>query len=210
MGNNFNTRIEGTRIKHSMGAVSIKMYDKFGLILRIETTVNDVSFFKHYRQVEHRDGTQSKKMAAMKKGIYSLSPLSSLLSSSNQRYIEFISSFDDTTKGIGKLNKISKPIVKAHRSYKGFNFFSDDDQLLFESIANGDFTISGFQNKHLREKLKNKNSGQISRIIKRLHVHGLIKKVGRTYKYYITKLGRKVISLGLQLKVFHLIPNLTF
>jgi hypothetical protein len=46
MGNRFNTRIEGTRIKHSMGPVSIKMYDKFRLILRIETTVVNVSFFK--------------------------------------------------------------------------------------------------------------------------------------------------------------------
>jgi hypothetical protein len=85
MGNNFNTRIEGTRIKHSMGAVSVKMYDKFGLILRIETTVNDVSFFKHYREVEHRDGTKSKKMAAMKKSIYSLSPLKQMLFSANHR-----------------------------------------------------------------------------------------------------------------------------
>ena len=39
MGNRFNVRIEGTRIKHTMGPVSIKLYDKFGLILRIETTV---------------------------------------------------------------------------------------------------------------------------------------------------------------------------
>ena len=54
MGNRLNIRIEGTRIKHTMGPVSIKLYDKFGLILRIETTVNEVSFFKHYRQVEHR------------------------------------------------------------------------------------------------------------------------------------------------------------
>ena len=58
MGNRFNTRIEGTRIegtriKHTMGPVSIKMYDKFRLILRIETTVVNVSFFKHYREVEH-------------------------------------------------------------------------------------------------------------------------------------------------------------
>ncbi len=53
MGNNFNTRIEGTRIRHTMGQVSIKMYDKFALVLRIETTVNNVSFFKHYREVEH-------------------------------------------------------------------------------------------------------------------------------------------------------------
>ena len=50
MGNRFNTRIEGTRIKHMMGPVSIKMYDKFHLIMRIETTVNNVTFFKHYRR----------------------------------------------------------------------------------------------------------------------------------------------------------------
>ncbi len=61
MGNRFNIRIEGTRIKHTMGPVSIKLYDKFGLILRIETTVNDPAFFKHYREVEHRDGSRETK-----------------------------------------------------------------------------------------------------------------------------------------------------
>lgn len=47
MGSRFNVRQRGTRIKHSMGAASIKLYDKFRLILRIETTVNNVSFFPH-------------------------------------------------------------------------------------------------------------------------------------------------------------------
>jgi hypothetical protein len=41
MGNNFNTRILGTRIKHQMGEVAIKMYDKFGIVLRIETITNE-------------------------------------------------------------------------------------------------------------------------------------------------------------------------
>jgi hypothetical protein len=45
-GNRYNSRIEGTRIKHTMGPVSLKLYDKFSLILRIETTVNDLTFFK--------------------------------------------------------------------------------------------------------------------------------------------------------------------
>jgi hypothetical protein len=39
-----------------MGPASIKLYNKFGLVLRIETTANDVSFFKHHRAVERRDG----------------------------------------------------------------------------------------------------------------------------------------------------------
>ena len=39
-------RIEGTRIKHTMWPVLMKLYDKFGLILRIEITVNDLIFFQ--------------------------------------------------------------------------------------------------------------------------------------------------------------------
>ncbi|NVM56327.1 MAG: MarR family transcriptional regulator [Candidatus Helarchaeota archaeon] len=208
MGNTFSTRIEGTRIKHTMGKASIKMYDKFGLILRIETTVNDVSFFKHYRTVEHRDGTTSKKLAQMKKGLYSIGPLQKLLFDSNRRYLQFISDLTDPSAGVKKLEKVTATIVKNHRPYKGFNFFDSDDQKVFQSIASGEFTISGFQNKHLREKIHDKNTSQISRILKRLRTHGLIKKVAKTYKYYLTRFGSKVITTGLKLKELYIIPQL--
>src|SRR6188508_2180680 len=55
IGSQFTTRIEGTCVKHCFSKSSIKIYDKFGLVLRIETTTN-VSAFKHYRKVEHRQG----------------------------------------------------------------------------------------------------------------------------------------------------------
>jgi len=209
MGNRFNTRIEGTRIKHTMGPVSIKMYDKFRLILRIETTVVKVSFFKHYREVEHRDGTRSMAWAQMKKTIYSLAPLRQLLLAANRRYLEFISTIDDNKAGTAKLNKISQPVEENDRHYRGFNFFDPDDEELFRSLGSGQFNISGFQNKDLRRLLKNRTSGQLSRVLKRLRVHGLIKKVGRTYKYYLTALGRQVIALGLKLKELHIIPALS-
>jgi hypothetical protein len=208
MGNRFNTRIEGTRIKHTMGPVSIKMYDKFRLILRIETTVVNVSFFKHYRQVEHQDGTSSMAWAEMKKTIYSLAPLRELLLVANRRYLEFISAIEDDKAGTDKLNKISQPVQKNDRAYRGFNFFDPDDEQLFRSLASGEFNISGFQNKDLRRRTNGKNSGQISRTMKRLRVHGLIKKVGHTYKYYLTALGKQVVALGLKLKEIHIIPAL--
>ena len=50
IGSQFSTRIEGTCIKHRFASSSIKMYDKYGCVLRIETTINDVSFFKHHRK----------------------------------------------------------------------------------------------------------------------------------------------------------------
>ena len=67
LGSRRSTRIEGTRIKHQVGPVSIKMSDKFERVLRIETTVNDVSFVKHHREVEHKDRPPTRGLAAVEK-----------------------------------------------------------------------------------------------------------------------------------------------
>ncbi|BBO83769.1 hypothetical protein DSCO28_43350 [Desulfosarcina ovata subsp. sediminis] len=176
--------------------------------LRIETTANDVSFFKHYRTVEHRNGTTSKKLAQMKKGIYSIGALQKLLLDLNRRYLQFISDLTDPSAGVKKLEKVTTTVVENHRPYKGFNFFDNDDQEVFLAIASGEFTISGFQNKHLRQKINSKNTSQISRILKRLRTHGLIKKVAKTYKYYLTRFGSRVITMGLKLRELYIIPEL--
>ena len=208
MGNNFNTRIQGTRIKHQMGASSIKMYDKFSIILRIETTTNDVSEFKHFREVESRIGDNIHKHAPMKKNIYSLFDLTAIFKASNRRYLEFISTFDDQSKGIKNLERISKPVETDDRSYKGFNLFSDEDIKLFEVLARGEFNINGLQNKSLRKHFPKITSGAMTRILKRLHLHGIIRKVGRTYKYYVTKLGKAIITAGLTIRNMSVIPHL--
>ena len=209
LGNDFNTRIEGTRIKHRMGPTSIKMYDKFGLVLRIETTSNNVSFFKHHRTVEQRNGEQCFKLAPVKKSIYSLQPdLRDLMAAANRRYLEFISSIDDPSSGIQALNKVSTSIKENGKTYKGFNFFKGEDQLLLEIITRGEFNISGLRNSDIRKRLPQKSSSQVSHLLKRLRTHGLIKKIGRTYKYYLTAFGRHVILSGLKLKNLVLIPEL--
>jgi len=209
VGNRFNIRIEGTRIKHTMGPVSLKLYDKFGLILRIETTVNDLTFFKHYREVEHRDGAKETKWASMQKTIYSLPALREILEAANRRYLEFLSAIEDPRNGRDKLDKLSQTVQNEGRSYPGFNLFDSDDEALFSAIARGEFNISGMQNKALRRFLPDKNSGQVSRLLKRLRVHGLIKKVGHTYKYYLTRFGKAVITTGLKLRELVIIPQLS-
>jgi len=208
MGNNFNTRIEGTCIKHRMGKVAIKMYDKFGIVLRVETVANDVSFFKHHRRVEHRDGTWEMKTAPLKKSIYSLPMLVELMKASNRRYIEFISAIDDPSGGIKDLNKISRSVKEDDRSYRGFNLFDGEDLELFSAIIRGEFNISGFSNKSLRKVIKGKKGHQVSRLLKRLRKHGLIKKIGNTYKYYLTALGRRVTATALKLREMYIIPSL--
>jgi hypothetical protein len=53
-----------------------------------------------------------------------------------------------------------------------------------------------------------KNSGQVSRLLERLRTHGLIKKVRNSYRYYLTKLGQRVLLIALKLRRFYLIPEL--
>ena len=208
MGNRYNVRMEGTRVRHSMGMASIKMYDKFGHILRIETTTKDISFFKHYREVEQRNGEAVMKFAPMKKTIYSLGPLRELLLAANRRYLEFLSAIDDPRNGIDKLNKITRTVHEEARAYRGFNFFDQDDEALFLALARGEFTIRGVQNKALRARFPQYNSGQMSRILRRLRTHGLIKKASHCYKYYMTVLGKQAVALGLKLKQLVIIPEL--
>jgi len=208
IGNDFHTRIEGTRIKHHMGRVSIKMYDKQGIILRIETTVNDVSFFKHHRKVEHRDGTWEMKEAPLKKSIYSLPVLRELMEAANRRYLEFVSAIEEPTVGIKNLDKISEPASDGQRTYRGFNFFHGEDLKLFEGMVRGEFTIHGFQNRSFRIIMPDKSGSQVSRMFKRLRMHGLIKKIRGTYKYYLTHLGQKVANTALKLRTLFIIPSL--
>lgn len=208
MGNRLNTRHEGTRIRHQMGPVSIKMYDKFGFILRIETTVNNVNFFRHQRIVHHRDGTTSTQMAPMKKALTSLPGLHALLELTNQHYLAFISAVETPEVGVRKLHKITETITVKQHTYKGFNLLAAEDTSCLRLLLQPEFLIDGISNAALRQHLTHKNSGQISRLIKRLRMHGILKKVANRYRYFLTSLGRQILLTAFKLKDLFIIPQL--
>jgi predicted transcriptional regulator len=209
IGNNYHVRIEGTRIKHTMGAVSIKMYDKFSKILRIETTCNDIRFFKHFREVVHRDGTTSNEMAHLKKNIYSLTFLADNLKAANKRYLDFIAAFDNKEAGRKRLERVTESKTENNRNYKGFNFFSKDDLAILLTMLRGEFNINGFRNKNI-QRILGFSGAKVSRLIKRLRVHGLIKKAADTYKYYLTKLGKETIIMSQKIKELVLVPAFSY
>ena len=209
IGNNYNVRIEGSRIKHSMKDVSIKMYDKYSKILRIETTTNNISLFRHYRKVVHHDGTTSNQMARLKKNIYSLPLLKDLLKAANKRYLEFISAFNNKEVGRKMLEKVTDSKTVKNRNYRGFNFFSKLDLSILLTIVRGEFFINGFRNKHL-QNLLHLTSSKVSRLIKRLWVHGLIKRPQNSYKYYLTYFGKETIVAAQLIKEIILVPAYSF
>jgi len=207
IGSRLSTRIEGRCIKHSMGAASVKVYDKFSRVLRIETTVNDVSFFKHHRKVEHRDGHSTRELAGLKKSIYSLIDLREMLSGCNQRYLAFLGSLDDTSAGQRDLQRLSQPRVSinAEQTVKGLNFFNPMEQRLLQTLQRGEFNIHGLRRADLAAHVPIPPSA-LSRQLARLRMLGLIKKVAHTYRYYLTRLGRSAIAAACSITRFNIVP----
>jgi hypothetical protein len=119
-----------------------------------------------------------------------------------------LSAIEDPRNGRDKLDRLSPPVQNHGRSDPGFNLFDAGDEALFTAIARGEFNISGIKNHRLRRFLPEKNSGQVSRLLKRLRLHGLIKKVGHTYKYYLTQFGKAAITTALKLRELVIIPQL--
>ena len=208
IGSRLSTRIEGRCIKHSMGAASVKVYDKFSRVLRIETTANDVSFFKHHRRVEHRDGHSTRELAGLKKSIYSLIDLREILLGCNQRYLAFLGSLDDTSAGQRDLQRLSQPrvSVSTEQSVKGLNFFNPVEQRLLQTLQHGEFNIHGWRRADLLAQSVALSASALSRQQARLRMLGLIKKVAHTYRYYLTRLGRSAIAAAGSLTRFNIVP----
>jgi len=208
-GNDFHTRIQGTRIRHHMGPASLKLYDKFGLMARVECTANDVSFFKHHRWVEQRNGRKQFKLAPLRKNIYSLPDLRELMQAANERYLSFMASIDNPNAALHAIDKMAKPVREKDRSYRGFNLFLGEDHSLFITLARGEWNISGFRASDLRAHLRDLSTGRASYWLKRLRTHGLIKKIGHRYKYYLTTLGRRVLTTALAIREYVVLPSLS-
>ena len=208
IGSRFSTRIEGTCIKHSLGDAAVKMYDKFGRVLRLETTTNNVSFFKHYRKVEHRDGSSEHCLANLKKSIYSLVDLRQVLLGCNKRYLEYLSALEDFSGGHRNLGKLTGPKEVDGHKLKGLNFFDKTEQALLRCLQRPQLNIRGIRRSEIIPFLPNLSKAGITRQLWRLRKLGIIKKVVGTYRYYLTRLGRSAIAACCRLTEMTIVPAL--
>jgi len=207
-GSDFKTLVAGTRIKHVLGRQSLKMYDK-GRVLRIEATSNDITFFRHHRKVVSRQGREEYKLAALKKSIYSLTDVVGILAAVCRRSLDFLGTLADDTAARHDLDRISRSVRdEQHRPWRGFNLFLQQDLQVLLAVLRGEFLIHGLSNRRLRAVLPDKTAGQLARILRRLRHHGLLKKVGGTYRYYLSELGRRLLLAARRLTDHVILPAL--
>jgi hypothetical protein len=198
----------GTRIKHRMRTNWLKMYDKFGQILRVETVINRPQEFSVYRTRYRRDGTKSAGYYPMTKSVTSLVNFQDQALACNRRYLDAVAVVDDPTPACDELRQLTEPKVVEGRSYAGFNPARREDLQLFQSLLDGDHIARGFRNEDIREPLfgcakspllRRRASAAVGRLLKRMHVRHLVAKIPRTRRWRVTQRGRRLLASALQL-----------
>jgi hypothetical protein len=199
---NLKHRPEGLRLKHQANGNSIKLYDKQGSVLRVETTLNRPHQFRVYRASE-RDPEQKKRWQVLRKSVGDLHRRAEICEAINGRYLEALASVR-AGQSVGELARpVCRPIRKNGRGYRGLNPWSAEDAALLDLIARGEWTISGFRNRDVRATLypgqaaateQRRQSGRVTRALARLRAHGIIKKVNGSYRYQLTTSGRQLVT----------------
>ncbi len=196
-------RPEGIRVKHRVNRNSIKMYDKEGSILRVETTINNAADLKVFRPKEG-DGRGKKEWRPMRKGIADLHRRAVVSQSANDRYLDSLAAVDETTKFGSLVEKLCQPVRWKGKRVRALNPFSADDARLLETVNRGEFSVNGFRNRDLRVLLysatpadpaeQRRQSAVVTRKLRLLRAHGLIRKVPKTHRYTLSKKGQTAIT----------------
>jgi hypothetical protein len=205
-------RIGGCRIKHRVKQNWIKMYDKSGLVLRVETVINNPEEFRVRKGVT-RQGKHRMEWVPMRKGVAYLFRYQEVSMLANARYLSALAAVDDPTEAKRDLDRITSPKKDAAgRSSAAFNPLARPDAELFRAVMDGEHCLRGFTNRDIRTKLRSslhlkacakdekKQSSTVSRIFRRFHAHGLIAKIPRTRRWKVTLYGRRVMGTALYIR----------
>lgn len=200
-------RQEGVRIKHRYNGNSVKLYDKaytaMGAVLRAELTMDEPEDFKVYRRPE---GNPDAPLAwlRMRKGIADLHRRAEVSHNANERYLNALANVDGSARLRELIGPLEKPTSWNGKRVRALHPFGEQDRLLLEAISRGEFLINGLRNKDLQPLLyattaksdqeRRRRSGAISRKLRLLRAHHLIRKVPGAHRYHLTPSGHQIAA----------------
>ena len=205
--NSMKERWTGARVKHWMKRNWIKMYNKFGSVLRVETVINHSYDFKILRRGK-RNGELIYGWFPMSKGVCNLYRYAEIGLSANGHYLDALSVESDPRPARESMRELSSPVIRKGRRYGEFNPVKGSDVNLFKTVMDGNHVAFGFQNRDVRERVFGTSpsgketarwSARTSRLLKKLQAHGLIAKIPRSRRWRVTEKGWTIMSASLEI-----------
>jgi hypothetical protein len=202
-------RWPGTRIKHRVKNNWLKMYDKFGQILRIETVINQPREFR-VRRRRTRKGISEMAWCPMNKGVSNFYRYREVALASNQRYLDALAVVDAPPATERQINRLSQPTSHRGRRRRGLNLMHNEEQKLFLAILRGEHRLNGFRNRDILNTLytqqtrsadeRRRRTHRVTRQLQLLRAHGLIAKIPHSHRYTITQNGEAIMSAAVRIR----------
>jgi len=191
-------RVEGICVRHRVGRNSAKMYDKAGSILRPEITIDDPGVFKCRRRAQG-DPDSERKLRPIRKGVVDLPALAKVAEAANDRYLDSLATVDHDRKLSEVLASALKPTKLHQQRIRALAPWSDDLALL-QAVAAGEHLTAGFRNRDIvarlfpqlgdDERARKKASSKVTRLLRILRAHAIIRRVTGTHRYLLTATGQ--------------------
>lgn len=195
-------RPQGVCLKHYVNGNSVKIYDKQGSVLRIETTIIQPRDFKVYRGTEA--DPDAKTWRPLRKGVVDLRRRAEVSQACNDRYTQLLAAARCPRPLRQLAEPICRPTRQQDRPVRALNPLGQKDAALLETVSRGEFAINGFRNRDVRGHLyaqpsddprEHKRRGAaVTRKLRLLRAHGLIRKVPKTHRYVLSETGREAIT----------------
>ena len=199
-------RWPGARVKHRVKNNWLKMYDKFGQVLRIETVINNPREFKVRRRVQ-RKGRSQMDWCPMNKGVANFYHYHEVARAANHRYLSALAVVDRPQASLKALDRVNQPARLGQRRRRGLNLLRVEEQTLFRAVLRGEHQINGFRNREVQAVLfpkqvrddgeRRRRTTRVSRLLQLLRAHGLIAKIPHSHRYRVTAKGEVLMSAAI-------------
>jgi hypothetical protein len=205
-------RFQGWRVKHWVRRNSIKLYDKFARLLRVETTFNHLADFNVRRPVfSPRSGSTTSRFAPMRKAIEFLPQVLEIGRRANRRYLDALAAVEPPDQVGAWVLALARPAHKPGvRRHRPLNILADPDVAAFRAVMHGEWQLRGMRNADGRRLLwstptaspadERRRAAAVTRLFQRLRAHGLLTKIPHTRRWRPTPRGLAVMGKALEIR----------
>jgi hypothetical protein len=201
ISSDFKDRAEGLRVKHMANGNSVKMYDKQGSVLRVETTITNPKDLKVYRTSE-RSPEGERTLRRMRQGVVDLPARLQRSQKTNERYLDALAQVDATVRLEDLFASVSRPVKRRGKRARALRVWTTEDQALLLAVARPEFFLAGFRNADLVRLLyphahesphtRRLASAKVSYRLGLLRAHGLVHKLSNTRRYRLSPKGAQI------------------
>lgn len=193
-----------TRVKHVVRGNWMKMYNKNGIVLRIETVMNRPQEFRIFRLSR---GKHAGYFQPLRKRITNMIHYAFVSQRANKAYLDALATVEDPTTVYHELDRICEPVQKGKARFRPMNLLRQNDRMLFEAVVRGEHHLHGFKAIEIatligapftkEPKMRKRQSSRIYRKLRLLRGHGLIARCGRSKRYRVTPIGIRYMNAAI-------------